>query len=399
MKFEPILTSILDNDLYKLTMGSVVFHLFPRAQVTYKFHNRGKTPFPEGFSEALHWQIEAMAGMELTYKERCFLLSKVPYLRPTYVEWLEGYQYDPNEVAFVQDGGNLEILIKGPWYRTIFWEVPLMALISELYFKMTGQTIDAGYIERTKAKGEILQETGCHWIDFGTRRRYSYAVQNEVVRTLSYYKGFLGTSNVHFAHLHGVKAHGTYAHEYVMGMQALYGARLANEKATEHWSEHFDGLLGTALTDTFTTKNFRQSFGPYAARLFDGVRHDSENPYLWGDEMLGHYKSLNIDARNKRFVFSDALKITAPHERQHLDGSYNYVALDMHFRRYCQPVGGIGTYLTNDVGVKPLNMVIKLATADFGHGPVDVVKLSDTPGKHTGNPEAIDLVKRELGIS
>jgi nicotinate phosphoribosyltransferase len=203
---------------------------------------------------------------------------------------------------------------------------------------------------------------------------------------MSGYEGFLGTSNVHFAHKYGVPAHGTYAHESVMAMQALYGPRLANKMWMKHWSDHFEGLLGTALTDTFTTDVFLRDFGPAEARLFDGVRQDSGDPEKWGDKMLSHYDKLNIPVNNKRFVFSDGLDTDS------------YIELDKSFRPSCQPIGGIGTHFTNDVGVKPLNIVIKLATADFGQGPIDVVKLSDNEGKHTGNKFAIEMVTVELGI-
>ena len=383
---DPIITSVLDNDLYKLTMGSVVFHLFPRARVTYTFINRGKTPFPEGFAEALKNQIWLMSFLGMTRDEKRYL-NTIPYLRPTYVEWLSSYRYDPNEVDVSQNAsGHLQVTIYGYWYRTIFWEVPLMAVISQLYFEMTGQTTESDYYTKMHYKGSKLAVNKCHWIDFGTRRRFSYHIQDRLVHVMSGYQGCLGTSNVHFAHKYGIPAHGTYAHEYVMGMQALYGARMANEKAIEHWSEHFDGLLGTALTDTFTTANFLKSFGPYAARLFDGVRQDSGDPVKWGDHMLKHYDLLGIPTANKRFVFSDGLDTDL------------YISLDKKFREHCQPVGGIGTHFTNDVGVKPLNMVIKLATANFGQGKVDVVKLSDNAGKHTGTPEAIVQVKQELGI-
>jgi nicotinate phosphoribosyltransferase len=200
------------------------------------------------------------------------------------------------------------------------------------------------------------------------------------------YDGFLGTSNIHFAQKYGVSAHGTYAHESVMAMQALYGPRLANKMWMKHWSDHFEGLLGTALTDTFTTEVFLRDFGPAEARLFDGVRQDSGDPVAWGELMLDHYEKMKIPTTNKRFVFSDGLNTAL------------YIFLDTNFRQFCQPIGGIGTHFTNDVGVEPLNMVIKLKTADFGQGPIDVVKLSDNEGKYTGNPEAIAQVKRELGI-
>lgn len=389
MKFdigEPILTSIIDCDWYKYTMGSVAFHLFPRAMVTYEFFNRGKTIFPEGFEVALRLQIKAMADLKLTTSEAEWLKT-ISYIRPTYIEWLAGYKMDPSEVTVIQEGGNLRIRIHGYWYRTIFWEVKLMAVISELYFRMTGQTMDKNWHNRISFKAMKLCDAGCHWIDFGTRRRFSYEVQDAVVREMSNYKGFLGTSNPHLAHKYGVTAHGTYAHESVMAMSALYGPRMANKMWMKHWSDHFEGNVGVALTDTFTTDAFLRDFGTYEARLFDGVRHDSNDPFVWGEKMLAHYRKMNILTSNKRLVFSDSLN------------DDKYIALDKHFRQWAQPVGGIGTFFTNDVGSKPLNMVIKMTKADFGFGEMNVVKLSDDAGKHTGDTGAVELVKKELGIN
>ena len=381
-----IITSMLDDDLYKINMGSVAFHLFPRAIATYEFINRGKTQFPKGFDDALQDQIFWLGDLKLGPTEAMWL-KNIPYIRPTYVEWLYGYRMNPGEVTICQRGGDLSIKIHGPWYRTIYWEVKLMAIISELYFRMTNkQPIDNQTYSRMVSKANRLSDAGCHWIDFGTRRRYSLDVQDAIVATMKDHKGFLGTSNPYLAYKYGVTPHGTYAHESVMAMSALYGVRMANKMWMKHWSDHFDGNVGVALTDTFTTEKFLNDFGSYEARLFDGCRQDSGNPMNWGSQMLAHYEKLNIPTSNKRLVFSDALTTD------------KYIDLDLYFRKFAQPVGGIGTHFTNDVGVKPLNMVIKMTSADFGHGDVNVVKLSDDAGKHTGNPKAIELAKQELGI-
>jgi len=369
-------------------MGSVVFHLFPRAVVTYKFFNRGKTVFPKGFANALQYQIEALSKLALTPDEEDWMIEKIPYARPTYIEWLAGYRMNPDEVEITQDfDGFLHIIITGPWYRTIYWEVKLMAVISELYFRMTGQKMADDWQWRIVNKADQLSKMGCYWIDFGTRRRFSLAVQDEVVRVMANKNGFLGTSNIHLAHKYGLTPHGTYAHECLMAMSALYGVRMADKMWRKHWSDHYEGNVGVALTDTFTTDVFLRDFGTYDARLFDGCRQDSGDPIAWGHKMLAHYKKLNIPATNKRMVFSDNLNVS------------KYIGIHNTFQGLAQPVAGIGTNFTNDVGVKPLNMVIKLTSADFGQGVVDVVKLSDDAGKHTGNKFAIDMAKVELGIN
>jgi nicotinate phosphoribosyltransferase len=382
----PIIQSMIDDDWYKFTMGSVVFHLFPRAVVTYEFINRGNTPFPKGFDVELRKQIQYLTYLKLTGDEAKFLKS-IPYIRPTYVEWLEGYRMDESEVDISQIGGDLYIFIKGPWYRTIFWEVKLMAIISELYFAMTGHKLDENVVSRMKEKGKKLNDAGCHWIDFGTRRRFSYEVQDHLVNTMRKYEGFLGTSNPHLAHKYGLKPQGTYAHECVMAMQSLYCARISNKMWMKHWSDHFDGNVGIGLTDTITTDVFLDDFNTYEARLFDGLRQDSGDPIKWGYKVLTHYGYLGVSAKDKRLVFSDGLDVDT------------YIIIHRTFCKAAQIIGGIGTYFTNDVeGAKPLNMVIKMTTADFGKGPVNIVKLSDSEGKYTGDPNTIKRIKEELGI-
>lgn len=379
------LTSFLDEDFYKFAMGQLVFHDFPTVIATYEFINRGKTVFPPGFDKALNHQLELMATLSLTYEESEYLKG-IPGIRPTYVEWLQGYRFDPSEVVVNQTDGELFVHIQGPWYRTIFWEVRLMAVISELYFRMTEQKKSSDWVDRLGKKTVNLIDNNCVWADFGTRRRFSHHVQDVVVDHMSGSAGFLGTSNVDMARWNGVKPIGTSAHEMIMGLSALYGPRMANRMYMQHWLTHFQGLNGIVLTDTFTTEVFLRDFNSLYARAFDGVRQDSGDPYKWAELMLSHYNKLGIDPKSKTFVFSDGLDDT------------KLVELTHRFSPTVKVVGGIGTYLSNDVGPKALNMVIKMTSADFGTGPVDVVKISDTPGKHTGKENAIKQVKNELRI-
>lgn len=384
---KPIIRSILDNDLYTFTVGELVFHDFPCAQVKYKFINRNEIPFPRGFDVVYREEIRRMAELALTNNEANWFIKRNPYMRPTYVEWLQGYRFNPDEVSITQDNdGYIEEEIYAPWYRGIMWEVPLLALKSELYFRMTGQKAEVGWMDKMEKKGTALQTAECHWIDFGTRRRFSFDIQDRLVQIMKCYRGFLGTSNAYLAYKHNVTSHGTYSHQGPMGVSALYGVRMANRMWMRHWSNHFDGNVGVTLTDTFTSESFWKDFGTYEARLFDGCRQDSGDPYKWGDDMVAHYRRLNIAMSNKRMVFSDNLTTD------------KYIALDKRFREFGQPCGGIGTHFTNDVGRVPLNMVIKLSSADFGHGPVDVVKLSDDISKATGSLIAIRHAKEELNI-
>jgi nicotinate phosphoribosyltransferase len=289
----------------------------------------------------------------------------------------------------MQTGGDLTIQIDGYWYRTIHWEVVLMAIVSELYFKMTGQVMASDAFERIDKKAKKLEDAECFWSDFGTRRRFSFEVQNEVVSRMKGHKGFLGTSNPYLAMIHDVNVIGTSAHEATMAMQAIYGVRNSNRKWLEHWYNFYRGVLGIALTDTITTDIFLKDFDSLIARIYDGVRHDSACPYVWGDKMIKHYQSLAIDPKSKTLVFSDGLDTD------------KFIEISQSFKESVHRViGGIGTHFSNDVGVKPLNIVIKLAevSVNVSSPTIDVVKLSDTPGKHNGSPAAIVNVQYQLGI-
>ena len=389
-----IFTSFLDTvDFYKLTMGQMVFNQFPEAIVSYEFTNRGKTRFPQGFANQLRMQIALMSDLQMTDMEFDFL-KKIRFLKPTYLEWLRHYRFNPSEVTVHEnDCGEISIRVHGPWYRTIYWEVALMALIGEMYFDGTPKADD--WVERIHRKADKLSKAGVNWIDFGTRRRFSGEVQDQVVNVMRTYKGFRGTSNPFLAMKYGVKVQGTVAHEAFMGMQAKYGIRMANQMTLDHWAEEFNGDLGIMLPDTLTTDVFLKTLTKRDAKLFDGSRLDSGDMIVAGEKHILKYKQLDVDPMDKILVPSDGLNDDeAIRIHRHFEGKVKGTT------------AGIGTFLSNDVftleqkaeGFKPLNMVIKMADADFGFGAIKVVKLSDVPGKYTGDPTQIEHVKRELGI-
>jgi nicotinate phosphoribosyltransferase len=363
--------------------------------VKYKFFNRGKTKFPEGFAARLRQELKKMEELQLTPEMAVFLsLMCGEFLTPTYIDFLKSYRFDSSEVGVVQNDGDLDIEIEGYWYRTVLWEVPLMALISELYFEMTGQEIDPRDVREKNnlAKAEQFYVNNMKVADFGTRRRHSFDNQMEVVKDLKSFfvngNPFLvGTSNVHIAMKLGIKPIGTHAHEWFMFHAVEYGYTKANERGLDNWSYVYQGDLGIALTDTFTTDVFFRDFNKKFAKLFDGVRHDSGDPFKFADKAHAHYKSLGIDPTTKTIVFSDSLDTE--------------LAVKLH--KYCKEIGircsfGIGTHLTNDVGVKALNMVIKLTEVKIGDLWIDTVKLSDDEGKHTGAEQEIKLCKDTLRI-
>ncbi len=403
MNIKGIIRSILDTDLYKLTMMQAIIHLFPNHKVRYKFINRGKTQFPAGFDVRLRQELKKMESLALSEKEENFLLTKLSFFKKTFVDLLRGYRFDSSEVGVTQSGGDLTISIEGYWYRTVLWEVPLMALICELYFEMTGEEINPRDIREKNniEKGKLFYENNMKIADFGTRRRYSFDNQMEVVKDLKACFGsrdFLaGTSNVFIAMELGMTPMGTHAHEWFMFHAVEYGYTRANYRALDNWVEVYQGDLGIALSDTFTTEDFFRCFDKKFAKLFDGVRHDSGDPFEFADKVFAHYKKLGIDPSTKTIVFSDGLN--------------PQLAVDIY--QYCKKLGitpsisspgirssfGIGTNFTNDIGVKPLNIVIKITQVLVGDVWVDTVKLSDNPIKHTGTDKEIQLCKDTLRIN
>lgn len=390
-----IIKSILDTDLYKFTMQNAVIKKYPRYKVKYTFINRGKTKFPEGFDLKLREEIRKMESLSLTDKESAFLTKSCgTFLDPTYIDFLKGYKYNSSEVGVTQEDGDLKVTIEGYWYRTILWEVPLMALISELYFIETGielESYDRPTLEKMNIeKGKEANFNNLRIADFGTRRRFSFENHNNVVNDLKNCfndrKWFVGTSNVYLAMKHNLKPIGTHAHEWFMFHAAKFGYKLANRLSLENWVEVYQGDLGIALSDTYTTENFFKTFDKKYAKLFDGVRHDSGDPCEFAEKVINHYYQLGIDPSSKTIVFSDGLDIQTAKKIKGCCSS----------RIKCS--FGIGTNLTNDVGVKPLNIVVKLTSVKIDGEWVDTVKLSDNPGKHTGKESEVEICKKVLKI-
>lgn len=377
-----MLQSLLNTDLYKLTMQQAIAHHYPRVQVEYEFINRGQTHFPPGFDQRLRRAVDSMSELRLDVAEEKFLRDKCYYLKPNYIDMLRGYRFDPSQVCIRQIGHELFVTVQGPWYLTVLWEVPLLAMISELYYEMMGLYPFRDWTERLRGKLERLSTAGCIVSDFGTRRRHSFVVQDEVIAFLKSSGCCAGTSNVHLAHRHGLTPIGTMAHEWAMAHACMFGYRRATAEMLRAWVEVYEGELGIALPDTFTTEVFLRDFNTLYAKLFDGTRWDSGGWKFFTDLMIVHWKSLRIDPRTKVIVYSDALNDERAIEIQ------KYAAGKV------IPRFGIGTFLTNDVGRTPLNIVIKLTKCD-GH---NAVKLSDSPGKSLGKPESVSHCKYALGL-
>jgi nicotinate phosphoribosyltransferase len=377
-----IIRDFTDNDLYKFTTMNAIQKKFPKAEVVYKFINRGKTSFPPGFANALRKEVDAMQHLQLSREAEEFIRRKCYYFDPVYIDLIKGFRFNPAEVHISQTGEVLEIDIKGLWYRTVLWEVPLMALISELFFQFMGRLAD-DFETRAIAKAKEFLAMKAALSEFGTRRRFSFDVQNRVLEILKEQACAVlnGTSNVYLAMKHDLTPIGTHPHEWFMYHGAHFGYRMANDIALANWVDVYQGNLGIALTDTYTSDNFLHSFNSKYTKLFDGVRWDSGDPFIFTDKVLKHYAENRIDPKNKTIVYSDAL------DTEKVQAIKNYVNGRIH------DVYGIGTYLSNDVGVKPLNMVIKLFSVKPGgyQNYIPAIKLSDVEGKHTGEPEEVNI--------
>ena len=387
-----MIETILDNDLYKFTMQQAVHRLYPQARVRYELTNRGKTPFPEGFDSLIKDRVAQMADLRLNREERVWLEKACPYFTQAYLDYLASFCFDPDQVEISQQGTRLSVRVDGIWSRTILWEVPLMAIISETFFEVTAPEILSRQAtrERNQTKAKRMSDAGLTFVDFGTRRRFSAANQAyflEDVLALDQHR-MAGTSNVHFARVYGLAPVGTLAHEWIMFHGALTDYTDANAAAMDDWLKVYPDVLGIALTDTYTTNNFLKAFTLDRSSRFSGVRHDSGDPETFTREIIRHYREKGIDPATKSIVFSDGLNVDRAikiHEfcREEVKDSY-----------------GIGTNLTNDVGVAPLNIVIKLSWVqpepDVDGRPT--VKLSDDPGKHTGDPGELRYCRKVLGL-
>lgn len=389
-----IIRSLLDTDLYKFTTGYAYAKLFPYAYGHFKFIDRDKRVYPKGFDSLLRQEVEAMADISLSESEALFLKQKMPYLPPTYIDMLRGFRFDPRELTIEQDSkGLLHIDAVGPLYRITLWETPILALVSELYYKVNHCLPDDEYTYTTAIqKAKKLEEEQLVFSLFGMRRRFSYDVEDLITRVMKEHapNSFFGTSNVHFAHKYNLNVSGTHPHEWIQFHGAMFGYKMANYMAMENWINVYDGDLGTVLTDTYTTDVFLRNFSKKHAQLYTSLRHDSGNPIAFVDKAIKRYKELRVDPGIKYIIFSDGLNVERAAEIKH----------------YCQNqircTFGIGTNLTNDTGcsLPPSNIVMKLWQCKMTEKEEwsRCVKLSDAHGKYTGEPEEIALAKRTLGI-
>ncbi len=391
---DQIITSLLENDLYKFSMGQAIYHQYSDYKTTWTFRcrNEGVVFTKEIFEEIKH-QIRLYCALRFDEDELAYL-NEIRWIKGSYVDFLRLWQprYEDFHFDLTQDG-KLIVKTTGTWLNTSMYEVPTLAIINEVYFRMTYDYDELlrQFKERAIAKCEKIQNGEYElesFSEFGLRRRLSSEAQDFIVSKLAEYRNpksyYLGTSNVYLARKYDLTPVGTMAHEWIMCVgqgDHKHNPAYSNYYALNAWVKEYGVLNGTALTDTITTDCFLRDFRLTFATLFSGVRHDSSDPFAWGDKMLKHYESLGIDPKNKLLLFSDSLNLEKA------------TRLCRYFKGRCKVAFGIGTYLSNDTEVDALNIVMKVTRCNGQ----DVAKISDVDGKSMcENQEYVDYLQRSI---
>lgn len=374
----PVVRSLLENDLYKFTMWQALLHCNPGAQAEYRFVCRNTPAFPLAeLRPAVEAEMERLCSLRFAQEELDYLRN-LRFIKSDFVDFLSVFRFQRRFLHIDTEGERLTIVARGPMVHVMAFEILVLYVVNELYFRRLGKCDEAldearrrlhakvAQVREALEKGEIGNDLSLS--DFGLRRRYSGVWHDEVVRTLARElpEVFRGTSNVHLARTLNLTPIGTLGHEFMQAHQA-FGFRLRDfqKAAMESWVQEYRGDLGIALTDVVGMDAFLRDFDLYFAKLFDGLRHDSGDPIAWGEKAIEHYRRLRIDPHTKHLVFSDSLSIPKA------------LTLYHHFRGRIHTGFGIGTSLTNDTPFAPLNIVMKLVSCNGQ----PVAKISDSPGK------------------
>ncbi|MCD8504360.1 MAG: nicotinate phosphoribosyltransferase [Burkholderiaceae bacterium] len=369
-----IIQSLLDTDLYKFSMMQVVLHHFPAAQVEYRFQCRTPNVDLSVHIDEIQAEIDALCELRFTEDELAYI-GALRFIKSDFVDFL-GLFHLPRkciEIVASDAQGGISISVKGPWLHTILFEIPVLAIVNEVYFRHASPTPDPEEgRRRLREKIDLVlnepEMAAFRVAEYGTRRRFSRQWHGEVVRMLKSLMGehFVGTSNVDMARRHGITPLGTMGHEYLQACQAL-GPRLRDSQvfALETWAKEYRGDLGIALSDVYGLDAFLRDFDMYFCKLFDGARHDSGDPFVWGERIIAHYNANRVDARTKTLVFSDALTFPLA------------IEIARRFQGRARISFGIGTNLTNDLGLQPLQIVMKMVRCNGQ----PVAKVSDAPEK------------------
>ena len=383
--------TILDTDLYKFTTSYAYIKLFPYAMGTFSFKDRDETVYTEAFLNKLKAEVANLANVALTDKELEYMTRNCRFLPRVYWEWLSSFRFQPEKIdIYLDEEHHLNIEITDYLYKSTLYEVPLLAIVSEIKNQTQGNVANPEEIIcKLSEKVVLSNEHQLSFSEFGTRRRFSFDVQDRVISYLKKSAHYCtGTSNCYFAMKYEMKMMGTHPHDWFMFHGAQFGYKHANYMALENWVNVYDGDLGIALSDTYTSDIFLTNLSRKQAKLFDGVRCDSGNELEFIDKLTARYKELGIDSTTKTIVFSNALDFGKALEIQ----------------EYCRGkircAFGIGTNLTNDTGFKPSNIVMKLTQCKMNVNQEwrECVKLSDDIGKHIGSPEEVRACLYDLRL-
>ena len=386
-----IITNILDTDLYKFTTSYAYIKLFPYAQGTFSFNDREGTVCSDEFLQAVRHELDKLGEVRLTSEEKEFMTRYCRFIPPVYWEWLSSIRFEPGKIkVWLAGDRHLQMEVTDYMYKVTLYEVPLLAIVSEMKNKFEHHEADMEEVLRRLApKIELSNANKLPFSEFGTRRRFSKQVHEAVVRQLKKEAKYCtGTSNCYLAMKYAMRPMGTHPHEWFMFHGAQFGYKHANYMALENWVNVYDGDLGTALSDTYTSESFLSNFSRKQAKLFDGVRCDSGDEFTFVDQLIGRYRELGIDPTTKTIIFSNALDFPKALELFH----------------YCEGrircSFGIGTNLTNDTGYRPANIVMKLTRCRMNTNQQwrECIKLSDDLGKHLGSSHEVQACLHELRL-
>lgn len=387
-----VIKTILDTDLYKFTTSYAYIKLFPYAMGTFTFIDRDDTEYTEGFLEALKSEIHNLSMVQLTLEELEYMASHCRFLPRVYWEWLSSFRFDPDKIEVgLDEHRHLQMRVTDYLYKVTLYEVPLLAIVSEIRNQFLNRIPDKEtLLLRLADKVKLSNDHQMPFSEFGTRRRFSFDVQKLVVAYLKENARYCtGTSNCYLAMKYDMRPMGTHPHEWFMFHGAQFGYKHANYMALENWVNVYDGDLGTALSDTYTSDSFLSNFSRKQAKLFDGVRCDSGDEIEFIDRLIDRYKELGIDPTTKTIIFSNALDFGKA----------------LQIFEYCKGKircsFGIGTNLTNDTGFPPANIVMKLSRCKMNVNQEwrECVKLSDDMGKHVGSTTEVGACLHELRLS
>ena len=405
-KVKQIVTHFTDNDLYTFTCQYYILHTYPRAEVRYAFFDRNHTRYPQGFGELLQEQINGMKDVVITEEEITFMKRKIYFLPDWYYNFIRGFRFNPSEVHISQDqSGYLSIIIEGKWYSTIMWEMPILSTISELLHIINGDVEKVNRkaeYNRAYEKGVKAFTNGILLSDMGTRRRFSFQNQQDVIEALvkadedckGYSGKLVGTSNVWFAKEFDLTPIGTMSHQLCSFEECVSGVFECNHQLMKKWSDVYSGDLGIFLPDCFGSKVFLSNFSKDMAKMFDGIRIDSGDEHEETEKMIEKYRSLGIDASTKSIVYSNALSIDK--------------AIDLHkwLGGRMKDSYGIGTHLMADVintdtneKYPYSNIVIKLVGMRITESREwhSCVKLSNDKGKTLGDKTKCEYLVKQIG--